>query len=193
MSEGQRTTDLRGLDDRYEVLGELRGAGAVKSYIGRMKDPSAEVAIMVTHAAGENNELSHLASDARMLVGLSHPGMIRVIDGCWLGTTGFAVVTDRVHGESLGERLQRGERIPSPRIAAILENVKAVLDWARDKGVVHRAVIPDTLIFEQGTDRVRVSLAPAPIPMGGVSDVSGDARTIGMLAWAMYAGKPYGD
>ncbi|HEX4684062.1 MAG TPA: hypothetical protein VH277_15200, partial [Gemmatimonadaceae bacterium] len=77
--------------------------------------------------------------------------------------------------------------------AAILEDVKSVLDWARGKGVVHRAITPDTMIFEQGSDRVRVSFAPAPIPMSGVSDVAGDARTIGMLAWAMYAGKPYGD
>ncbi|HXT16382.1 MAG TPA: protein kinase [Gemmatimonadaceae bacterium] len=193
MSEGQNTAELRGLDQRYEVLGELRGTDAVRTYIGRMKDPAAEVAIMVVRAPGQNNELSHLASDARMLVNMSHPGMIRVIDGCWLGTTAFAVVTDRVNGDSLGERLERGEQFSSPRIAAILEDVKAVLDWARDKGVVHRGVTPDTLIFEQGSDRVRVSLGPTPIAMSGVPDGAGDARTIAMLAWAMYAGKPYGE
>jgi hypothetical protein len=192
MSEGQRTADLHGLDERYEVLGELRGNGAVKTYIGRMKDPSAEVAILVARG-GQNNDLSHLASDARMLVSLSHPGMIRVIDGCWLGTTGFAIVTDRVNGVSLGELLERGEKFSSPRMAAILEDVKEVLEWAREQGVIHRGVTPDTLIFEQGSDRVRLSLAPTPIPLGGVPDAATDARTIGMLAWAMYAGKPYGE
>jgi hypothetical protein len=193
MSEGRKTADLRALDERYEVRGELRGAGAVRTYIGRMKDSSAEVAIMVTQAPGDNNELSHLASDARMLTSLSHPGLIRVLDGCWLGTTGFAVVSERLRGESLAERLERGERFASPRIAAILQDVKAVLDWAREKGIVHRNVTPDTLIFEQGSDRVRVSLAPWPIAMSGVPDIAGDARTIGKLAWAMYTGQPYGE
>jgi len=192
MKDGQKTDDLHGLDERYEVLGELRGNGAVRTYVGKMRNPSAEVAIMVARTTGQNNDLSHLASDTRMLVNVSHPGLIHVIDGCWLGTTGFAVVTDRIRGDSLGERLERGEKFTSPRIAAILEDVKAVLDWAREKGVVHRGVTPDTLILDPDSDRVKVSFAPTPIPLNGVPDIATDARTIGMLAWAMYVGKSYG-
>jgi hypothetical protein len=194
MAEVRSAPAVRGLEDRYEILGELRGSGSARYYIGRVRDGrAAEVAIVVVTKAegGETSDLAHFAADSNILTADPHPAIPRVLESRWVGNDTVAVVSERVSGESLGEQLERGERFPNPRIARILEDVSAALDWAREAGVVHRGVTPDSLIFERGTNRVRVSFVPTPIPMTGVPDAATDARTIGMLAWAFLTGEPY--
>ncbi|HEY4132779.1 MAG TPA: protein kinase, partial [Gemmatimonadaceae bacterium] len=197
MAETQGAPDLRmgGLSDRYEIRGELRGTEAGRTYIGRPRDGSAEVAITVVSLpkGANNNELSHFAADVNILETTSHPSLIRVLDGQWVGAgkNEFSIVTERVQGESLAELLDRGERFSNPRIALMLQEVSGVLDWAREKGIVHRTVTPDTILFERDTNRLRMMFAPAPIPITGVATEAGDARTLGALAWAMFTGERY--
>lgn len=194
MADVRSAPDLRGLEEQYEIDGELRGSGSARYYIGRMRDErAAEVAIVVaTNAAGgQTSDLAHFAADANILAADPHPAIPRVLESRWVGSDTVAVVSERVIGESLGEQLERGERFSHPRIARILEDVNAALEWAREAGVVHRGVTPDSLVFERGSNRVRVSFVPTPIPMTGVPDAATDARTIGMLAWAFLTGEPY--
>jgi hypothetical protein len=119
--------------------------------------------------------------------------MPRVLDGRWLGNEAFAVVTERIQGDTLDELLERGEKFTNPRIAMMLQEVSGVLDWAREQGVVHRGVTQDTLWFERGTNRMHVAFTPTPIPMSGVPDASGDARTIATLAWTILTGERYAE
>ena len=194
MAEVRSAPGLRGLEEQYEILGELRGSGSAKYYIGRTRDErAAEVAIVVVTKAqgGQTSDLAHFAADANIFASDTYPAIPRVLESRWVGSDTVAVVSERVIGESLGEQLERGEAFPNPRIARILEDVSAALDWARDAGVVHRGVTPDSLVFERGSNRVRVSFVPTPIPMTGVPDAATDARTIAMLAWAFLTGKPY--
>jgi serine/threonine protein kinase len=192
MSEGQNGPDLRVLDERYERQGELRGSDGARTYFGKRREDGADVTITIVQAAngGENNALSHLASDTQMLGRISHPNVPRSLDGKWIGKDTFAVVRERVRGTTLSELLSSGERFPYPRISIVLQRVSAVLDWAREQGLVHRGVTADNLLFEQGTHRPVMTLALTPIPLGGVPDAGADARTVGLLAWSMLTGKP---
>jgi hypothetical protein len=186
--------DLQALQNDYDISGELRGSDDARYYIGRKRDESAaEVAITVVRAAkdGAKSDLNHFASDAQILASGVHPSMARVIDGKWVGNDSCALITERIDGEPLDELLARGEKFSTPRVAMILEQVNAVLDWARERGVVHRGVTPDSLYLERAGDRVRMVLSPTPIPMSGVPDACGDARTIGHLAWAFLSGAPH--
>lgn len=194
MSEGRSAPDLRGLEAQYEIRGELRGNGTARHYIGRTReDRAAEVAIVIASKAdgGQTSDLAHYAADAQILAGGGHPAVPRVLDTRWLGSDTVAVISERVVGDTLDELLERGEKFPTPTVARILEDVESALDWARGMGVVHRGVTPDSLIFERGTGRVRLSFVPTPVPMTGTPDVATDARTIGTLAWAFLTGRPY--
>ena len=194
MSEVRSAPDLRGLENQYEIHGELRGNGTARRYIGKTKDDrAAEVAIVVATKAdgGETSDLAHFAADSQILANAGHPSVERVLETRWIGSDTVAVVSDRIGGETLAELLERGEKFPNARIARILEDVSAALDWAREAGVVHRGITPETLVFERGSGRVRVSFVPTRVPMTGVPDQATDARTIGTLAWAFLTGKPY--
>lgn len=194
MSEGTAAPDFRGLENDYEISGELRGSDSARHYIGRSKAGSAgDVLITVVNApnGGENNALSHFAADAQILASNTHPTISRVRDGRWIGKDSFALVSDRIYGETLDEQLERGERFSNPKVALALQDVSGALDWARESGVVHRGVTPDSVFFDRGSNGVRITFSPTPIPITGVPDACADARTIGMLGWAFLTGKPY--
>jgi hypothetical protein len=101
--------DLHLLGDRYEVVGELRGSATTRYFFGRRRADAREVliAIVAGEAVGENNALGHLASDAQLLEANPHPTIARVIEGRWLGRDTYAVVTERLVGETLHELLSR--------------------------------------------------------------------------------------
>ncbi len=194
MSEQASMPALKGLENEYEIRGELRGTDAARYYIGRKRDDhAAEVAIMVFHdgKGAENNALSHYAADAQILERNGHPAIPRVLGGRWLDHGGFALITERIVGETLDERLERGEKFSNPHLAMMLQEVSALLDWAREAGVVHRGVTPDTIFFERGSNRMHIAFVPTPISMSGLPDACSDARTIGALAWSVLTGKPY--
>ena len=195
MSEVQTAPNLQLLEDRYEVLGELRSSARARAYMAKRRDDGSDVIISVAAApqSGENNALNHFAADTQLLSKLSHPQMPRIVEGRWVGKDQFAVVSERHPGSTLDELLARGEKFSPPRIAAILQDVNTVLEWARSNGVVHRGVSTESLSFERDTNRVLVSLEPTPVPVEGVPDACADASTLGTLAWAMLAGKQYTD
>ncbi len=195
MIDRQPNPDLRALERNYEIVGELRGAPDTHRFVAHRRSDGAEVMITVVRAPKDDasNALAHLASDTQLLSNLSHARVPRVHFGQWLGAEAYAVISDPVHGPPLAESVSRGEQFADARVALILRDVVGVLDWARSHGIVHRKVTPETLWFESGTERVIVSFAPARIPISGVPDARGDARTIGVLAWSMLAGRRYDD
>ena len=196
MAEGpakKPAPNLQKLEETYRIVGELRGTKNVRRYVAQRRQGGIDVIIsVVTAAAGsEHNELSHYAADVQLLVGEHHPVVVDVLESRWLDGGALAVVTARENGTTLGDSLDRGERLSNPRTASILQDVLYGLEWARARGVVHRGVSPDDLFLDDGSQRVRVLLAPTLIPITGVPDACADARTIGELAWAMLSGKTY--
>jgi serine/threonine protein kinase len=195
MSDRQPSPDLRALERNYEIVGELRGPPETHRFLAHRREDSAEVMITVARAPqdDDNNALAHLASDTQLLTNLTHTNVPRIHSGHWLGADSYAVISDPVHATPLAEFVSRGEKFANARVAVVLQEVDGVLDWARSQGIVHRKVTPETLWFEPGTDRVIVSFASSRIPISGIPDARGDARTIGVLAWTMLAGRRYDD
>jgi hypothetical protein len=193
MTARPNAPDLRALDDSYEIRGELRARKDAQQFLAQRKSDGADVLITVISApgGGENNALAHLASDVKLLSGLRHPGLLQTLDGHWLGSDAFAIVTQRVSGVSLDEVLSSGERLTNPRIASILEQVRGITDWARNNGIVHRGVTVDTLYIERDTHRLCTTLTVTPIPLEGLPDACSDAQMIGALAWTLLTGEPY--
>jgi chemotaxis protein histidine kinase CheA len=190
-SDNATTPNLGALQDTYEIVGELRGSQCQRPFLARRKDNGADVVITVhtPPKGGDGKELPHFAADVQMLAGLRHPHVVPVHEARWVGKGELAVVSDRVGGDTLAELVARGQTFGNPRVAAVLHEVLGVLDWARTRGIVHRGVSADCLFFEEDTERVLVSLLPAPIPITGVADERTDAKTIGELAWIMLTGK----
>jgi hypothetical protein len=198
MSETNQSPDLTTLENDYEIVGEVRGPGGVRAYTATRKDAGVKrrddqsgvlISIVTTPEGDEGNALSHLAADTKLLAGMSHRRLIPVIEGRWVGTDAFAVITQRTTDSSLEQTLATGETFSTPRAAAILREVNGLLEWAREHKVVHRNVTADRIFLEPKTDRVRVTFGVAPIiRLKHVDPETEDARTIVRLVIAMLTG-----
>jgi hypothetical protein len=187
----QETPELGAFADEYNIVGGLRSQAATQRYLARRRSDGQDVVITVARvlADDDNNSLAHLATDAQLLRTLSHPNIAKIIEGRWISADTFATVTERFHGDTVQELLDRGRHLPNTRIAILLEDVHAALGWAREQGVIHRGVNPDEMVFERGTNRLIITLTRMPIPINGVPDATSDARSIGRLAWTLLSGK----
>jgi len=187
--------DLIGsLAENFRVIGELRGPDGVRRFVAMRNDDHREVVIDVIQVSGAvGNDLAHLASDVQLRSTMSHPKVPPIIEGLWLDANRYACISERIKGDTLQERLDRGDRPGTAEVATILNDVKAVLDWARAGGVVHRGVSPDSIIIEQDTNRLLVTLTPTPIPLAGLPGEVADARTLGAIAWSLFTGRRFVD
>ena len=197
MSETPSPLDLSSLEHDYEIVGELNTQINARAYIASRKDPGGKrrddhtrvvITISVAPEGDEGNALSHFAADTRLLARLKHRRLVPIVEGQWVGTDAFAVITERSNDTSLAAVLARAERFTNPRIAALLREVDGLLEWAREQKVMHRLVTPDSIFLEPQTDRVSASFVIAPFARRPRSDVDTDARTIARLAIAMLTG-----
>lgn len=186
--------ELSKLNDTYDVLAELHRIGDTPTYLARHKELGRDVTITVVHVpgGGDNNTLTHFASDARLLATMRHPNIIPVLEGRWLDADSFAVVRARVRGSTLEQVLSAVGPMPIPRVADTLGSVNEALEWARTNGVVHRRVSAESVFFQQPTGRVMLALEPVMLEADALPDVCDDTRNLGMLSWEMLTGQRYG-
>ena len=189
----QALPDLDQLTTTYDVVGELAGRDDARMYLARRREDGLDVLIVVAGGmdGDEGNALSHLAADANLLAAHRHRSLLPVVEGRWVGQDNFAVVLKRTNAPTLAELLnRRDEEFDYPRVAAILRDVNGVLEWARANKVVHRAVRPESLYIEPGTDHVLVAFAVTPLPANGIPGAERDGATIAALARAMLTRSP---
>lgn len=180
------------LAEQFHVIGELRGQSGMRRYVAMRNDDHGEVVIDVYKSSADGtNDLAHLASDVQLRNTMRHPRVPIVLEGSWIDKSTYAFVSERVKGDTLQERLDRGDRPGTAEVATILNDVKAVLDWARAGNIVHRGVTPDSILIEHDTNRMLVSLGLTAIPLAGLPGEVADTRTLGALAWSLFTGKRF--
>jgi len=96
--------------------------------------------------------IARFEREARLLVGLDHPNLVRVHDffkesGC------LFLVMEYVPGDSLAERFERQNRLPAAQVHEIVEQVCAGLSYAHRHGIIHRDLSPDNIMITQLADK----------------------------------------
>ncbi|MBN1771990.1 MAG: sigma 54-interacting transcriptional regulator [Deltaproteobacteria bacterium] len=153
---------------RYEVLEKL--GEEVYLVSDRHADEPAEVVLKEVVGGGDRTREA-LAREFRTLVGLRHPGIVRVLDfGAEPGGATW-LTTEKVEGETL-DRVLPGLR-PEVVRALLIQAVDA-LAWAHRHGVLHGDLKPANAMC---------ALAPAPrlvlLDFGLARAVAGEQRAAG--------------
>jgi uncharacterized protein YecT (DUF1311 family) len=188
--ESEFAPDLSKLDNRYQILSELRRARNGRIFLARHTELNRDVTIDVVRVPrGDDDALRFLASDAELLSSRRNAHVIPVIEGRWLGDDAFAMVRPRVRGSTLTQLISALGTVPTQRMSGILEQAHNALEWARANGIVNRSVAPDDIVLQQGSGRVLVAFGRDP-EATELPNACDDVRTVGQLAWAMLAGGP---
>ncbi len=96
--------------------------------------------------------------EARLLVSLDHPNLVRVHD-FFRESGSLFLVMEYVPGESLAQRLNSENSLSIPDVHEIVEQACAGLAYAHQQGIIHRDLSPDNLMITQkrdGTEHIQI-------------------------------------
>ena len=136
----------------YDLRGKLGsgGMGAVyDAYQTAMKRHVA-VKILPEELADNPDYLERFNREAETLTQLEHPHIVPVYDYGTLGKTSY-IVMRLLKGGTLNQRMLRGDLLSIGDTRQILQQVCLALDYAHNKGIVHRDIkASNVMLDEQG-------------------------------------------
>lgn len=134
---------------RYQVLRVLGGGAAGRVYLARDALYEREVALKVlaagsTDVAGRD-AFARFAREAQVAAKLDHPNIVRVLD---FDESSGVLVMEHLDGGTLADHISQGP-VPLAEIREVLLGVLAALETAHLRGVVHRDIKPQNVLFSK--------------------------------------------
>jgi tRNA A-37 threonylcarbamoyl transferase component Bud32 len=206
------------LADRYALESEIGRGGMATVYLAEDLKHHRQVAIKVLHPElGAAVGAERFLREIETVAGLTHPHILPLHDS---GETDGLLyyVMPFVEGESLGDRLERERQLPLDEALRIAGEVADGLDYAHERGVVHRDIKPGNILLSRGHASIAdFGIAKAigavggedatatatgltvgtprymsPEQAAGAVEVDGrsDVYSLGCVLWEMLAGQP---
>jgi eukaryotic-like serine/threonine-protein kinase len=158
----------------YEIVAPLGAGGMGEVYLARDTRLGRDVAIKVLagHLSANPEVRSRFEREARTISSLNHPHICTLFDvGRAPGEAGSEgidyLVMERIEGETLAQRLQRGP-LPIADVLRIGAQIADALDRAHRAGVVHRDLKPgNVMLTKSGAKLMDFGLARAAGPGAG--------------------------
>ena len=133
----------------YEVIDEIGRGGMAIVYRAVERAAGHEVAIKVLPAqfAFDESFVERFQREGRIAAQLEHPYIVPVYR---VGRSGHVIyfAMKLLRGESLGGRLRVSHRLPAADTRRMLLEVASALGYAAARGVIHRDIKPDNIMFD---------------------------------------------
>lgn len=165
------------LGSDYSVLAELGRGGFAVVYTVRevAKMRYLAVKVMRPDLVINKNSVERFKRESQIAAQLHHHSILPVMfTGEASGVFYYAM--PRVKGETLGQKLDREEVLEPTEAIRVVREVAAGLQYAHQRGVVHRDVKPANIMLEGGTAPriLDFGIAKALAAEGGTLSVTGE-------------------
>ena len=146
----ERDIVAQALAAEYELLEELGRGGMAIVYRAKEIHLDREVAIKVLpfSFAFDAEFVERFQREARTAAGLEHPNIIPIYRVGKAGRVTYFVMKF-LRGESLSHLLKSRGRLHPPDIRRLLIEAGGALGYAARRGVVHRDIKPDNIMFDE--------------------------------------------
>ena len=160
-------SDLDQLGSRYHVLRHLGhdGGCAVHAVRGRDSDRHYLVKVMPKPGSGSVQAGTLHLWQAHAIERLAHPKLIVLHAVLHLQGGTLALAMDRRRGKTVAERIAAEGPLPVAEVESALRDVAEALAYLHARGIAHRGVNPDSILFDRDSECAR--LAHFGIPQGG--------------------------
>jgi serine/threonine protein kinase len=141
----------------YQILEEIGRGGMAIVYRAYQPSLNRYVAVKVlpSQFAFDEQFVERFQREARAAAGLRHPNIVVIHDvGHQEGT--YYLVMEYLQGRTLKQLIEEEGPLPQRRVARIVEQLADALDYAHQRGFVHRDVKPANIFVGEG-DRVTLT------------------------------------
>jgi serine/threonine protein kinase len=134
---------------QYEITGLLGEGGMATVYRARQVSMKRDVAIKVIESKLTRNPdfVKRFEREAQTVASLSHPFILKVFDYGQQGESIYLVM-ELLVGGSLADHIRRGP-LSLDTTTRLLEQIASALDYAHERGVVHRDLKPQNVLLDE--------------------------------------------
>jgi tRNA A-37 threonylcarbamoyl transferase component Bud32/tetratricopeptide (TPR) repeat protein len=138
------------LDSRYRIVELVATSNSITAYRAHHELIDREIIIKVLNLDESDSDADLLArfqQEAKTLSLMNHPALLTVYDCGVIEDGAPYLVMDHIEGVSLAEVLQKEGALPLERALNIFAQVCDGLAYVHKRGVIHRDLKPDSIIF----------------------------------------------
>ncbi len=161
----------------YRVVREVGRGGIASVYLAQQESLDRNVALKVMSPALVDQEsfVDRFRREGRIIARLNHPGVVTIYD---IDVADFQpyIAMEYLSGGSLKDRVGRG--VPPAVVLVWTRQVAEALSYAHRKGVVHRDVKPENILFRDANTVVLTDFGIAKTALGD-PDLSLDGVVVG--------------
>lgn len=139
------------LDGRYRIDSVLGYGGAGIVFAGTNMALGRDVAIKLVKTARDEDSVERLRREASIIAAIQHPNICDIHHFGVVPLHGPYVVTERLVGETIAERLKWNRWLAAPNVIEVLVQILSALQAAHAANIVHRDVKPENVFL---TERV---------------------------------------
>lgn len=130
----------------YRILREVGRGGIATVYLAVQQSLQREVALKVMSPAltTDPNFTDRFMREGRTIAQLNHPGIVTIYDIA-VDDFNHYIAMEYLKGASLKQRIKNC--LPIDQALDVLHQVTSALEYAHEKGIVHRDVKPENIMF----------------------------------------------
>jgi serine/threonine protein kinase len=130
----------------YRLVRLLGEGGFAEVYLGQQVFLGSQAAIKVLHTRLGTDDQEKFLSEARTLVLLKHPNIVRVLEFGMEGSTPYLVMDYAPNG-TLRERHPKGQPVPLAASVSYVRQVAEALHYAHEQKLIHRDIKPENMLL----------------------------------------------
>ncbi|MBT4519719.1 MAG: protein kinase [Halieaceae bacterium] len=143
---------------RYEI-GDLIGEGGM-AHVYKAYDPhinrTAAFKILKQEHCEDEEHTKRFLKEGKAAGVLTHPNIVTIYDVGSLDNAPY-IMMELLEGPTLGDVLDDGEELSPTKIVTIAMQLASALDYAHEKGVVHRDIKPDNIVLTSDGESITIA------------------------------------